>query len=286
MQMKHKLAPWFNRYNFWTYTKSNLWKQCKKHYYYRYYVVPLESSSSVDVFRVKKLRYLQTKAQLRGILVHDAIEKCISTKALDFEIPDLIRCMEDQIAPYIAEPKVKITEFYNSGIVDENTFIDMKTDIIHNFVNFYNIVLPELKKYEYVGHENLDMMNVWGVPVGTKLDYLCKDPETGQYIIFDWKTGRIDGAFDYSLQVKIYMLWAYKKFGTENIEARLEYLPSGKRKIYNFTKDDIESTELEVINSFNDMNEDYSPERFVANPTHFNCSTCQFASMCAEKFVR
>jgi len=67
------LEDWFFKYNAWSFSKHRLWNLCKRAFYYRYIGTALKKSSDLDIFKLKRLKDLNSKYVLQGSLIHEAI---------------------------------------------------------------------------------------------------------------------------------------------------------------------------------------------------------------------
>jgi hypothetical protein len=80
------LENWFFRYNAWSYSKHRLFDLCKRSYYYRYIGTALKESKDFDIYKLKRLKDLNSKYALEGLLIHGMIENQIGQHSREIVI--------------------------------------------------------------------------------------------------------------------------------------------------------------------------------------------------------
>jgi len=278
------LEDWFFKFNSWSFSRHQLLNYCKRAYYYRYIGSALKSSTVFDISKIKRLKGLNSKFVVQGMLVHEAIEDQITEHYLGRNVNQ--ESAQEKYLKRLKGFKITaddmITEYFNGELRDPAFFDNIQTSGVEMLDIFFKIVWPNLKSLEYLSHEKFDNFMIDSVPVTVKLDYITKS-NSGKLVLSDWKTGK--ERRESNLQLGAYVLFAMYKYNKdpENIFSEIIYLgSSGKPRPYKFSSDQLDEVKEIVVSDFERMNASYEMESFPADPSQKKCLNCQFASVCPD----
>jgi|GEM_PF-18245 len=283
-----ELEDWFRDYNLWSFTRHELWQRCRRAYFYEYIVPALRNGGDEHRTRLKALKDLCSKGDLKGKLVQqvidDQISRLISGEGMNEEDAG------DQYALLVREfqenASSRVTECYNGLEVQSSFFdeiLDAGLDQIHVF---FARAMPQLMSSNYLSHEKFNSFSAGGVKVAVKLDYLGTR-EDGRLLLLDWKTGSGSLSPSDEVQMACYVLWAMHSLGTslECICCRVAYLSSGKVREFRFTQERLDEVKGIIASSFAEMNGAYDMGRLLPDPNPEKCLSCQFATICTSSLA-
>jgi CRISPR/Cas system-associated exonuclease Cas4 (RecB family) len=280
---------WFFRYNGWSYSKHRLFQLCKRSFYYRYVGTALKESKIFDIKKLKRLKDLNSKYALEGLLIHNVIENQIGQHYLGRTLNEegakaQYRLMVER---YRMTSQDMLVEFYNGLPQDDLFFNKIRDEGQEKICMFFGVIWPQLRDLEYLKHEDFDKFKIKNVEVIVKVDYVSKT-KNDVIVITDWKTGSDDERYENDLQIGTYVLWAmdYYNKGHDQIRSELAYLKTGMMHPYEFSSNDLEKIQFTVLDDFTKMNESYEISAYPASPEGRKCMSCQFGSICPESLLR
>ena len=191
-----------------------------------------------------------------------------------------------------------LQEYYYGEKLDEESVNEVKRRIelcIDGFFNSksYKDILKEKSIVLEVDEGNFDYIFVHGVKVFALIDMLYIN-EDGDYVITDWKTGKI-GEHDRE-QLLVYVLYVMEKYNVslDKIKGRVEYLLLGESADYTFNEDDLSNInhriglDLNVIDAFlidKELNQPRDKEYFRKCDSLNKCKKCRFKKLCMNEEV-
>jgi len=283
-----ELEDWFYRYNVWSYTKHRLWGICKRAYYYRYIGPALKNAGSLNTQKLKRLKKLNSRFALQGILIHEVIENKIGQSHLGREMSESVAKAQytRRVEQYRRMAKETLTEYFNGEPMNEAFFDSIRTRGLDKIGMFFGVIWPQLKDLEYLRHEKLDRFKVGEVEAIVKADYVSKTKD-GIIVVSDWKTGASDEEYESELQIGAYVLWAtqYYEKEPEEVRSELVYLTTGIMQSYEFSRRQLEGIERKIVDDFEDINRTFDIERFNPEPSPEKCLSCQFATVCPHSMA-
>ena len=113
-----QLQSWFFKYNAWSFTKHRLWNECKRAYYFNY-IAPAVNNNPL-AGKLRKLKKLDSTKVLLGKLIHDVIEKELTSTPNENNARQLFL---DLLEAYLQDPTGLLVEPYNGAPVGD-TFFD------------------------------------------------------------------------------------------------------------------------------------------------------------------
>lgn len=283
-----KFQSWFQKYNAWSYTKHRLWRECRRAYYYDYIGAALETSTEIDITKIKQLKKLDGRFVVQGKIIHEIIEKFIEDNQTrkKFNESDAREEFIKQIEAYRKIAKTGIIEYFNGAEVSEAFFDRARENGLDQLSLFFGVIWPQIENYQYLQHEKFDNFTVDGVKAIVKIDYVCKN-YNGEVLIYDWKTGADNEEYESDIQISAYALWAQHKYGlpSTKIGCNLVYLTSGAIKTYQFTDQQINDLKVLMSSDFRDMNSDYEITNYLPSPNLKTCPGCNFATICPSALL-
>jgi len=282
------LENWFFKYNAWSYSKHRLFDLCKRSYYYRYIGTALKESKDFDIYKLKRLKDLNSKYALEGLLIHGVIENQIGQHYIgrDLNEDGAKTHFIQRVEQYRKTARDTLTEFYN-GLPDDGGFFDQIRDGGQDKISmFFGAIWPQVKDLEYLKHEDFDKFKIKDVEAIVKVDYVSRT-KNDMIVITDWKTGADNAEYESDLQIGTYVLWAmqyYQKNPTQ-IRSEFAYLKTGMMHPYEFSPDDLEKIRVTILDDFEKMNASYEIGDYPASPEPRKCMSCQFGRVCPESKV-
>ena len=281
-----EMEDWFHQYNAWSASRHGLWNNCRRAYHYRYIAAGLKDPGDIDVPHIRELKSLVPKNVIKGKLVHEVIQGQIDRLASGtvFDEEDAERQYTLGVQAYWDNALERVVEFHNSGRVDDAFFDGVLLDGLRQLQVFFRQVWPQLEGCDYLRHEEFDRFNVGNVAATVKLDYVAGSRDDDAIHVFDWKTGRFNPRYvgKSRLQMGCYVLWAMGYYGKqpEGIRSELVYLSSGQRVPFSFSMVQLRDIENVIKRDFAEMNRTYDIDGFPPNPRPWQCSGCNFSTVC------
>ena len=294
----------------WSFSRDDLFKECKRKYFYTYYgswggwAVSNGNERARMLYRYKNTTNLHLAF---GTHVHDLIKECISTDFYgDFE-SILRKRMQDtckkgkDIESWLLRPRrnpALMEVLFWGGFSSEKTKktvrdIDEKMKNAQNF--FKTKTMQELKDCESIIEIDEDLfdtsfgkMFIDDVLVYAKVDLLYKRKD-GKYVIVDLKTGKTQNKFT---QMYLYADYVNKRHNVpvEDIICRFENITTGTNvEIEDITQEKIDELEEYIRQSIHEMKEYLDGEKpkteesFLASPLAYRCEDCCFQSCCKKE---
>lgn len=225
-----------------SYSRIDTYKMCPAKYFYSY---------------ISKEPRQFAPAAVLGNIVHEVFENLVDNNK-DLNIDKLHQGYQETIPNWDPEGLIS-ADLLDAGATIIDEFYDLNKDIdfqVHAKELGFEMILGS-----YVVRGYIDRIDV--------VDDTVK--------IIDYKTGKWEvpnKEVPNNLQLGIYALAASQIFPDKKIYAELYYLRSGRRKGYLFTKDDLESVKVRLIEEMNNIVNDinYSPTSNVRV-----CSFCDHA---------
>lgn len=277
---------WFFKYNGWSYSKHRLFNLCKRNFYYRYIGTALKESKFFDIQKLKRLKNLNSKYALEGLLIHNVIENQIGQHYLGRSLNEEGAKTQYHlmVERYRKTCQDTLVEFFNGLPMDESFFDHIRIEGQEKISMFFRVIWPQLMSLEYLKHEDYDKFKIEeDVEVIVKVDYVSKT-KNDVIVITDWKTGSDDERYESDLQIGTYVLWAmdYYNKKPDQIRSELAYLKTGMMHPYEFSSDDLEKIQFTILDDFAMMNETYEISDYPASPDGRKCMSCQFGTICPE----
>lgn len=278
-----ELEGWFHRYNKWSFSKHRLWNECRRQYWYRYIGTAMRTSDDVDVARLKAMRGLTPRAALEGMLVHDAIEKQMDQFANGTSVSEdmAAKHLVSEMTKFTGAPGQKIIEFHNGVEQPDDYFERVQDGGIGKLGTFFAKIWPRIEGSEHLRHEKFDEVTVGDVVATVKVDLACRTAD-GTIVVYDWKTGRENPAYESELQLGAYVLWASRYYGTAPVKVRSElaYLATGNVRRHEFSDKQLDRVGRLIVSDFKRMNRSYEMGAFPPDPGLWKCQGCRFATVC------
>jgi CRISPR/Cas system-associated exonuclease Cas4 (RecB family) len=281
--------PWFYKYNAWSYSKHRLFALCKRSYYFRYIGTALKGSKDFDIPKLKRLKDLNSKYALEGLLIHSVIENQIGQHYIGRDLNEAGAKAQfvQRVEQYRKTAIDTLIEFYNGLPADDAFFNRIRDSGQDKLSMFFGAIWPQVKDLEYLKHEDYDKFKIDDIEVIVKIDYVSKT-RNDVIVITDWKTGTDNEACESDLQIGTYVLWAMQYYGIETAQIRSElaYLKTGMMHPYEFSLDDLEKIRVIILEDFRNINASYQISDYPALPEPKKCLSCQFGTICSESLMK
>jgi CRISPR/Cas system-associated exonuclease Cas4 (RecB family) len=245
-------------------------------------------SPNFDIYKLKRLKDVNSKYVLQGSLIHEAIENQIAQYHLgrDFNEAGTKAQFSNRLDQFRKTASDTILEYFNGMPIDNEFFNYILEDGKEKIKMFFEVIWPQIKDLEYLKHEDFDKFKIGDVEVVVKVDYVSKT-KTGLIVLTDWKTGADNEEYESDLQIGTYVLWAMHYFqkNASDIRSELAYLKTGKMRPYAFGEHELDEIKNKILEDFQNMNHSYEIEDYPADPKPKKCISCQFGSICPDSKI-
>lgn len=292
----------------WSISKMKVIQNCLREYYYTYYGshngwLYESSDEAKTAWRLKKLTNITL---MFGDKIHELIKDIIKNEweAEDKKIEAYIRNkLNKGVKESIEKFKTgewdeyprgeMLQEYYYGEKLESEKVNEIKEKVeycVKGFVESktYKEIRSSAKRIVEVDEGNFDYIIVHGVKVYALLDLLYIDQDDN-YVIVDWKTGKIS-EYD-AEQLMVYVLYVMEKYKVpiEKIECRVEYLLLNENAEYKFTNEDIDiikeriEMDLKAIDAMiidKEKNIPKPKDEFIKCDSIKKCSRCKYRKMC------
>ena len=290
----------------WSLSKYNIFKQCKRKYYYSTYAHwnGWEDNCSPETRKAYILGKLQDVYSLSGILIHKYIRNAFKFKIKDPNyiydaiIRELRSACENSLKDVVRwrkQPKnfTMLHEYYYGNGISEVLADEVKDRINKCCNNFYksmsysDIIDKNSKIYE-LDEDEYTFFFFNGIKVYAKLDIFYE--YLNQLTIVDWKTGSADSD-NHKLQMLIYYLYIEQKFKNNKIDFVKcidEYLLVGQRFTEILNHKDINEIGIFINESIQEINS-YLQDIELNKPKNIDsfpkcrsalCTKCNYIELC------
>lgn len=293
----------------WSISKMKVIQNCLREYYHTYYNAHkgwlYESSDEQKIsWRLKKLTNIWlmfgdkfheiAKYQIKdngNEITLDQMKEYIR-KNLNFGVKSSIS--KARSGEWDEYPKGEmLQEYYYGESLSEKSIKDIKERIEICTCGLidsksYKEIKNTAREILEVDEGKFDSIIVSELKVYALIDLLYID-ENGNYIIVDWKTGKI-GEEDKE-QLMVYALYVMERYGAslDKIIGRIEYLLLGENAEYRFNTEDIINIkhrieiDLNVIDAFLEdktQNKPIAKDNFLMSDDLKKCRKCKFRKLC------
>lgn len=294
----------------WSVSRDNLFKQCRRAYYYQYYGSwgGWESGTDARTRKIYVLKNLSTLPMWAGSVVHDTIAQAlrhhaqtreeIRAGALQARARMMLRkgWIEAVERQWEASPKkTNLFELYygnGKNLPQEETERVKETvyGCLQAFVD--SAILREILATPYVNWKPVDVLSSFlleGLKVWVAVDFAHTDPESRLHII-DWKTGA-EKRDSIEVQLACYALYANEEWFTPLERVRLMgvFLKENARvSEYPVHADTLVNARDYILNSSAEMRSllvkaatnEAREDDFICCESERVCRRCNFREVC------
>lgn len=294
----------------WSISKMKVIQNCLREYYYTYYEshngwLYESSDEAKSAWRLKKLTNITL---VFGDKIHELIRDIVRNNwesdenKIDVYIRNkLNKVVRESIEKYKTGewddyPRGEmLQEYYYGEKLESDKIYEIKEKVKCCAKGFmesitYEEIKSSAKKILEVDEGKFDYIMVHGVKVYALLDLLYIDKDDN-YVIVDWKTGKIS-EYD-AEQLMVYVLYVMNKYNIpiEKIKCRVEYLLLNEYVEYKFTNEDIDIIEekikldINVIDAMVVDSENNIPkpkEDFIRCDSIRKCNKCKYRKICLK----
>lgn len=277
----------------WSASRYDIFKLCKRQYFYHYYG---KYDKDFSATKIKQLKALTTSPQEIGSITHLIIKHVLerlkqSTNKIN--INKLNKFVTD-IAIKECSTKSFFESYYNNETVDiefiaQNVFENTKNLINSDFFRNIQSKIIQYKNTWIIDPDGYGETRIKNMKAYVKVDFLYKTKDKA--VVIDWKTGKEDHQKQ-KKQMLAYASWAINeyKINPTNVYTALIFLkPEYKVIKYQFTSEEIEAfymhlkTETEEMYTFlKDINNNkpLPKENFPQQTNTKLCSYCNYKELC------
>jgi hypothetical protein len=288
----------------WSFTRQSAFEACKRRYYYQYYghwggwdrAAPPEAQLCYRLGKMKSL------PMVTGSIVHEQIGALLESirRGRPFALPELqlgaakklaLAVGQSQDRRWRNDPKrnTNLYEHYYGGGLPPEAVTAAEAHASGCLERFFSsgvldvIALSEPRSWRI---EEKAEWQVEGIQVMAIADLAL--PAEGRLVIYDWKTGRDDGAYD--AQLGVYGLAAREVWGYAPAQTvlRLLYLGDGVLKEHAFSEAQAEDAGRAIAEGAGKMlalltdraRNTAHRDAFPMTPDRARCDPCFFQELC------
>ena len=297
----------------WSFSRDNLFNECKRKYYYNYYG-SWEGWKKDSIDEVTRTLYVLKNLVNRKIWKGDAVHKEISRVLKSFETTGMISSFETSVKrttqimreefKFSKEKKYWSTDKslrkvnalfeheYEMGVSDQE-WIDNYNEVIKCLKNFHNSeIADELKNIGTDSIITIDSITPTPFDFNGEIIYVNLDLAyrvDDEVKIVDWKTGSAESN---PLQFVVYVFHTNETLGTPlNKLTVIEYnLQDNKQYIHKFNEKEILETKEYIDSSMSKMksylydplNNSAEISEFPRTEDDWKCAYCNFKKICFD----
>ncbi|MCK4809441.1 MAG: PD-(D/E)XK nuclease family protein [Candidatus Omnitrophica bacterium] len=219
----------------WSFSRSRLFKECRRAYYYHYYASWGGWEAGADEF-IRKAYVLKNMRNIDawiGDIVHQIIKWILENKisGKDILAEEAFKKAKQMLTRTWEQSRAKIwmknikynlnlfEHYYKRELTREELVLRLQK-VTKSIRNIYNSGLLEsfsgLPRESFLSIDELDSFNFEGVKSFAVPDFAVRD---GAYTLYDWKTGK--PSENDVLQLSCYVLYATRKWGVKTEEVRI-----------------------------------------------------------------
>jgi hypothetical protein len=137
----------------WSNTRHNMWKECKKQYYFHYIKIYDGLPNDKGKQLLWDLRQMQKLVFLKGRLVHNAIKEQITAAQKTGINEDLALEFFNKNLENNLQTKNLISEIHNGFLPTQKELDDLRTDGMEQIKTFCQKIWPSYTTRKYLEHE-------------------------------------------------------------------------------------------------------------------------------------
>lgn len=289
----------------WSYSRCNIFQECKRKYYYNYYSYWGGWKSDADP-ATRKTYVLKNMTNLKifpGDVIHRVIKQVLRGlscgKAIELDLAkERARKMlnqgwkESRDGKWRADPKrrVNLFEHYYKLVVSDKQTERIKENVMQCLDNFYaSEIFEDIKSSDprsWLAFQDMESFNLEDIKVFAIPDFAFEHNE--KTVLFDWKSGIRSSSHE--MQMRCYALLLERKWGRplSKLDFNILYLRSGDVVKMEVTTEDVERMAKFIKSSFADMLkllEDQSNNiarinTFPMPDKSRRCEMCSFKELC------
>ena len=294
----------------WSISKMKVIEGCYREYYYTYYGSHNGwlDNSSIEAKISWRLKKLTNIWLLFGEKLHKLISEVFHLSK-EVNIDTFKKTIRNNLNLVVKNSSIKakdsswdeypkgemLEEYYYNGALNKEDIdeikkrIDLCVDNFYNCKTYMDIKINKCKVLE-ADEGKFDYTYIYDVKVFALIDVLYID-EKGNYIIVDWKTGKVSE--NDREQLIVYAIYVMEKYNIplNKIKGRIEYLYLGEKYDYSILEEDVLEiknrikNDLMIIDNFLvDSKLNIPKERNVFRKCDNikRCNKCKYRKLCFE----
>lgn len=240
------------KYQKYSVSKINAFKQCKKLFKFKYIDKLKPSIKSIDF--------------QKGDLLHKLIE-CSILKNKKLEKSEIwnYKSKYDFSDEKFSEYCQVYENFYSSNIIKVIKSLPYKK-YVENWINFNS-------KLEPIDNQTISMFT-------GKIDYYVIDKDKNIALSIDWKTGGKNAdAFPLSkYQLDVYSIWILQKYKLKGVKSKYYYIENNKEVEHIVLEKDVNRIKNTILSDINEIEKCSSFDSSISNL----CDYCEYYCECNE----
>ncbi len=272
----------------WSYSKSALFANCHRAFYYRYSpgdslaTTPVDESYEWDDDDGQSTFY--SFGSLIGSAIHDAIgteiddwrvgtpprrqrAKTTAEQFLDTHYESVAVRLQD--APAVDDHSPPLSSLVRTTNRHIDTFIDS--------------LWPNFRNHDYIDHESLYTLDIDQYRVILKPDLLTRSPD-GEFVVTDWKTHTSPVISPRSPQLRVYALWARETFepNPSRLRAQTAHTSDGVIKPVATREEHLSDIKARITAECDRWVTQTTEADYPALPEQEKCARCAYLAHCPE----
>lgn len=288
----------------WSISRDNMFKTCKKKYYFNYYGSwgGWEAGANKFARKCYILKNITSFPMWAGTIIHDLLEENIKRIKNGEEkltlkqvkrkaVRNLKKGWKESLrGKWKRSPKraVNLFEHYYNKSIEQNDADKLKDKIFTCLENFYSSdiykEIESLKDPSTLSVEEMNSFEIDGIKIWVIMD--CAYEMEGTFKIIDWKTGKQKESYKH--QVATYAIYANEvlDYPYENIKTLLYFLLDDELLTFDVDTQGIDEVKIKIRNSIDEMQEILDDaENNRASIENFEkdlskCARCRFKEVC------
>ena len=261
----------------WSYSNSQLYASCPRSLFFHYWQRSGTAEASNSGGDAIVLGSTESGGAIIGNAIHKALEEHIRCWAQNERTG--MQQTQSVAHSYIREA---LSQRPESQSLDGPTLSET-TDT--HLKRFFKTVWPTIRSQRYILHEKTDSFTLDGTKVWVRPDLCVREFDNdNKFIIYDWKSRQPSTFEDTSLQLRVYALWAHKKYepDIERISTRLFFTGNGHIKRQSVSIQDLEHLETRIMSEAAEWNPPNRKSSFPTKADPKKCKKCPYLSSCAD----
>jgi CRISPR/Cas system-associated exonuclease Cas4 (RecB family) len=267
----------------WSFQRHLVMARCPREYWFEYVSAHDAEGDGELRGRVKALKRLNALAYLTGLAVHLEVRHLAAVLKAGgaADAAESAARMAAWVDEWMAKGPEAIVEARNGATIPDEAFDAVKTRAEGEVRAFLGRWWPQVAQLEGLALEVAGSFAVGDVTVRTRVDALGRE-EDGAFVIYDWKTGVDDPAYESDLQVAVYALWAREKaMAVEPLaEVRLVFLKEGVERRQTYTGEELDALAGQIQRESAKMSPAPTRGQSMPRPDPRRCLACNFATVC------
>lgn len=272
----------------WSYSKSALFANCHRAFYYKYNLDDPSSSTTADDSQEWDDDDGRSTFYSFGSLIGSAVHNAISTEIDNWRIgtPPRRQRAKTTAKQYLDTHFDSVASHLQDSRTtqDHGTTLWSLTSTSNRHVDtFIDSLWPNFRDHDYIDHESRHLLDIDQYRVILKPDLLTRSSQ-GEFVITDWKTHTSPILSPSSPQLHVYSLWTRETYepNPSRLRAQTAHTSDGVIKPVATREEHLSDIESRIIAECNYWVNKTAKSDYPALPEQEKCARCAFLSSCPE----